>query len=118
MLTNNKTLLSLGAAIAGTKLAQLITHFDVDHALGGVGLARRRTHIPENLAFLGAGIFVGGVAALLLAPCSGAETRDRLSHKVDSLGDAASRKLREVREEAHGIAARLGHDTSVQQHST
>jgi hypothetical protein len=112
MLTK-KALLSLGAAVAGTKLAHLFSQIDLDHALGGLGLARRRTHIPENVAFLGIGIVVGGVAALLLAPASGEETRDKLTRKVDSLGDAASRKMREVREEMNGIAGRLGHETSA-----
>jgi hypothetical protein len=116
MLTK-KALLSLGAAVAGTKLAQMVGQFDFDsalgNALGGIGLARRRSHIPENIAFLGIGIVVGGVAALLLAPASGEETRDKLSRKVDSLGDAASRKMREVREEMNGIAGRLGHETSA-----
>jgi hypothetical protein len=113
----NKTLLSLGAAIAGTKIAQAVSHFDFDdalsNALGGIGLARRRSHIPENLAFLGVGIVVGGVAALLLAPSSGEETREKLSRKVDRLGDAASRKMREVREEMNGIAGRVGHEASA-----
>src|SRR5688572_15099610 len=107
-----KALLSLGAAIAGTKLVHMFTQFDVEDALGRVGLARRRTHVPENLAFLGAGIIVGGVAALLLAPASGEETGDKLSRKVDSLGDAAARKMREVREEMNGISGRLGSETS------
>jgi hypothetical protein len=107
-----KAIFSLGAAIAGTKIAHVISQLDVEHALGGVGLARRRSHVPENLAFLGVGIVVGGVAALLLAPMSGEETREKLTRKVDKLGDAASRKVREVREEMNGIAGRLGSETT------
>ena len=108
-----KALLSLGAAIAGSKLAHMITQIDFDDTLGRVGLARRRTHAPENLAFLGIGIVVGGVAALLLAPSSGEETREKLSRRVDRIGDAASRKVREIREEMNGISGRLGSDVSA-----
>lgn len=110
---DKKTLLSLGTALAGTRLAQMFTQFDIDHALGGIGLARRRSHLPENLIFLGVGALAGGVAALLLAPCSGAETREKFSRKVDSLGSAASRKVREVGEEMNGLAGRLSHNTAT-----
>lgn len=112
-MTTKKALLSLGAAIAGSKLAQMVSHLDFDDALGRVGLAKRRTHAPENLAFLGIGIVVGGVAALLLAPSSGEETREKLSRRVDRMGDAASRKMREIREEMNGIGNRLGSETSA-----
>jgi hypothetical protein len=107
-----KALLSLGAAVAGTKLVHMLSSLDMDDALGRVGLARRRTHAPENLAFLGIGIIVGGVAALLLAPTSGEETREKISRKVDSLGDAAARKLREVRDEMNGIGGRIGSEST------
>ena len=110
---DKKTLLSLGTAIAGTRLAQMFARFDVDHALGGIGLARRRSHIPENLIFLGVGAVAGGVAALLLAPCSGAETREKLSNKVDRLDSAAQRKVKQVSEEMNGIAGRLSHNTAT-----
>jgi hypothetical protein len=112
MLTK-KTLISLGAAIAGSKLVHAFSSLDMDDALGRVGLSRRRTHAPENLAFFGIGIVVGGVAALLLAPSSGEETRHKLTQKVDRIGDAASRKMREVREEMNGISGRLGSDVSA-----
>lgn len=110
---DKKTLLSLGTAIAGTKLAHMFAHFDVDHALGGIGLARRRSHLSENLIFLGIGAIAGGVAALLLAPSSGAETREKLTNKVERLGTAAQRKVQQVSEEMNGIAGRLSHNTAT-----
>jgi YtxH-like protein len=94
-------LLSLGAAIASTKFAHLISDLDVDDVLRPIGLSRRRRHWPENLAFLGAGLVVGGVAALLLAPSSGQQTRAQLAKKADELGEAAIKKVREIGE---GIA--------------
>jgi hypothetical protein len=110
---DQKTLLSLGTALAGTKLVQMLTHFDVDHALGGIGLARRRTHVPDYLIFLGVGAVAGGVTALLLAPCSGAETREKLTRKVETLNSAAQRKVKQVSEEMNGIAGRLSHNAAV-----
>jgi gas vesicle protein len=49
------------------------------------------------LTFLG-GALVGGAAAMLLAPRSGAETRKRLSGAVDNTRELASRMPQAVRE--------------------
>jgi hypothetical protein len=98
------TLLSIGAAIASTKLASVISDFELNDALRPLGLARRRLYWPQSLAYLGAGIVVGGVTALLLAPSSGQVARQRIAKKADELGTAASRKVSElggeIREEA------------------
>lgn len=112
-----KMLFSVGAAIASTKLAHLITDLGVDDVLRPVGLSRRRSHVPENLAFLGIGVLVGGAAALLLAPSSGEETRRTLARKAEELGDAAQRKVREYGEELNGIRPRLSNreGTSAQE---
>jgi gas vesicle protein len=56
------------------------------------------------LAFAG-GALVGGVAALLLAPRSGAETRARLTGAVDDTKDAASRVPEAIREAASAAQA-------------
>jgi hypothetical protein len=112
-MNTKKFLWSIGAAIASTKIAHAITDLGVDDMLRPVGLSRRRTHIPENLAFLGVGIVIGGVAALLLAPTSGEEARARISRKVDELGDAASKKVREVRDEVEAMRPRIGNSHSA-----
>ena len=98
-------LLSLGAAFATTKLAQVIGSLEVDDLLRPVGLSRRRSHWPENLAFLGAGVLTGGVCALLWAPASGEQTRGRIARKAGELGEATVRKAREVSE---GMRDELG----------
>jgi len=49
------------------------------------------------LAFLG-GTLIGGTAALLLAPRSGAETRKRITGAVDDAKEAAARMPHAMRE--------------------
>ena len=99
MQNTRNILLSIGAAIAGTKLVRAVSALGVDDVLSPFGLARRRGHLAGDLALLGAGMFVGGALALVLAPASGRETRKRLSRRADELGDAAATKLRELRDE-------------------
>jgi hypothetical protein len=87
------TLLSLAAAIAGTKFVRMMSDLEIDDVLRPIGLSRRRHLWPEKLAFLGAGIVVGGVTALLLAPSSGQQTRARLAKRADELGEAAIKRV-------------------------
>jgi len=98
-------ILSMGAAIAGTKIIRAVSDLGLDDVLAPVGLSRRRSHAAENLVFLAAGALVGGAVALMLAPASGRETRQRLGRKADELGDAAAERLRGLRDE---IRPRIG----------
>jgi hypothetical protein len=98
---NTKNMLvSLGAAIATTKLARTISTIHADDVLGTVGLARRRSYALENLGLFTAGALVGAGAALLFAPASGPETRHRLGRKMGELGDAAGQAVNQVVEKA------------------
>jgi hypothetical protein len=110
MHTAKTTLLSALAGITTTGIAHMISDLGVNDVLRPLGLARRRSSWPQNLAYLGAGVVVGGVGALLLAPSSGAETRARLARKTEELGEAASKHAREfgdqVRDEIDAV--RLG----------
>jgi gas vesicle protein len=64
---------------------------------------RTQTEHPRNgglslfLAFVG-GALVGGAAAVLFAPCSGAETRRRITGAVDDTKGIASRMPKAIRE--------------------
>ncbi len=98
-------ILSIGAAVAGTKIVRAASEIGFDDVLAPLGLARRRTHIGTDLVLLGTGMLVGGAVALMFAPMSGRETRDRLAKKADELGDAAAGKIRELRDE---VRPRLG----------
>jgi YtxH-like protein len=98
-----KMMMSIGTAIAASKLAHIASGVRFDDLLGTMGLSRRRSHILENLLFLGAGAAVGAGAALLLAPTSGRETRARIGKEVSRLSEAASDAVRETTESARAL---------------
>ena len=89
-MNNKKMLMSLGAAIATSKLASTVLNIDPDTVLGKVGLARRRSRFFENLALLGVGAAAGAGVALLFAPGTGKSTRAKLGKQMEKLGDAAT----------------------------
>ena len=99
----SKVIMSIGSAIAATKLAQMASSVRLEDVLGTVGLSRRRSHALENLLFLGAGAAVGAGAALLFAPASGRETRARIGKEVSKLSEAASDAVRETTESARAL---------------
>jgi YtxH-like protein len=95
-----KLLMSLGTAIAASKIAKTVTGIELEDVLGSVGLSRRRNHFLENLGLVAVGAIVGAGAAILLAPASGRETRRRLGTEASKLGDAAMDAVREHKDEA------------------
>ncbi len=99
MLKARNTLLSLGAALATTQLAHLVSSLELDAVLRPLGLTRRHRRWPANIGFLAAGVLVGAAGALLLAPTSGAEARARVAKRAGELGQAALKKASEVGEE-------------------
>ena len=96
-------LLSIGSAILASRVARAISGFEVDGVLGRVGLQRNRSHVAENLAYLGIGALVGAGTALLLAPASGSDTRARIGRKIDELGDAAANAVEAVENHVPGL---------------
>lgn len=102
-MTAKKILMSIGTAIAATRVAQMASGIRFDDVLGPMGLARRRSHALDNLLFLGAGAAVGAGAALLLAPLSGRETRARIGREVSKLTEAAGDAMRETTESARAL---------------
>ena len=97
---NRKLLMSLGTAIAASRIAKTVSGFGLDDVLGGVGLARRRSHALENLGLVAVGALIGAGTALLLAPASGRQTRQRIGQEASKLGSAAADALREQKDEA------------------
>ena len=65
-----------------------------------MGLARRRNHALENFTLIGVGAALGAGTAMLLAPMSGRETRQRISDQASNLGQAAKDAFREHKDEA------------------
>jgi hypothetical protein len=95
-----KLLMSVGTAIAASRIAKSVSGIELDDILGGVGLSRRRSHFLENLGLVAAGAVVGAGAAILLAPGSGRETRRMIGDQASKLGTAAMDAVREQKEEA------------------
>ena len=92
--------MSVGTAIAASKIAKTVSGIELEDVLGGIGLSRRRSHFLENLGLVAAGAVVGAGAAILLAPSSGRETRRMLGDQASKLGSAALDAVREQKEEA------------------
>lgn len=84
-MNTRKYLMSLGAALATSKIARQLQALDSDDILGTIGLERRRSHVWESVAVFSLGAIAGAGAALLLAPASGRETRAKLGTELDRL---------------------------------
>ena len=100
---NTKLLVSLGSTLAATKLAQTLSRLETDDVLRVVGLSRRRSTLLENIALFGAGALAGAGAALLLAPASGTETRERVAYQLGRVKDKTVDALRDAKEKAPGM---------------
>ncbi len=60
-------------------------------------------HKITMVGYFWAGIGLGAVAGILLAPKSGAETRERLTRKLQESKDYTQRKARELQARAEDI---------------
>jgi hypothetical protein len=104
---NTKLLVSLGSTLAASRLAQTISNLEADDVLRVVGLSRRRNYFIENLALVGVGAFAGAAVALLLAPASGTETRERMALELGRAKDATLDALRDAKRQAPGLLQQL-----------
>jgi hypothetical protein len=112
-MTAAKMLMSVGSAIAASKLARSISDVEPEDLLGLVGLTRRRSHFAEDIAFLLTGVVVGAGAALLLAPESGAQTRARIGRELEKLQEGATEAVREAANGVKEAVPSLASRTSV-----
>jgi hypothetical protein len=115
---NTKLLVSLGSTLAASRLAQSISNLEADDMLRIVGLARRRSYFAENLALVGAGALAGAAIALLLAPASGTETRERMALELSKAKDATLDALRDAKRQAPGLLQQIKDSTSKNEIST
>jgi YtxH-like protein len=118
IIMNTKLLVSLGSTLAASRLAQSISHLQANDMLRIVGLARRRSHFAENLALVGAGALAGAAIALLLAPASGTETRERMALELSKAKDATLDALRDAKRQAPGLLQQLKESASKNEIST
>jgi len=107
----SKLLITLGSAIASTRLARGVSSYDINDLLGVVGLSRRESHLGRGILLFGGGALAGAGVALLLAPDSGRNTRKMLGARLDKLTDAASDTLRDLKDE---VPALLGREPASQ----
>jgi hypothetical protein len=80
-----------------------VTDLKSEDLLAATGLATRQTVAARLLSFAGAfatGAFVGGVAALLLAPKSGRGLREDLGDRIRSIPDALKKAIPDAGTEA------------------
>jgi hypothetical protein len=116
METNTKKILmSVGTAIAASKIARTVSGIELEDVLGSVGLSRRRSHWLENLGLVAAGAIVGAGAAILFAPSSGSETRRMIGDQASKLGSAAMDAVREQKEEALRSLSQVANGVSSHQ---
>lgn len=105
-MNTTKTLITLGTAIASSRIARSLGRMDAEHMLHRVGYERRGSHVWQQVVFFGLGALAGAGAALLLAPASGRETRERIGGEVDRLAEMANKKLHEIKEQAPSLSLR------------
>jgi len=116
-MNTKQTLVSLGMAIASTKIAKRLANLEADDFWSLVGLERRRSHTASAVGLIGLGAVVGAGVALLFAPESGRETRKRIMREADKLGQAAGELARDVQAEAPALISRVAnrsHENSVE----
>jgi len=99
MYNTKKLLMSIGTALAASKLVKAISQLKFDDVLGAVGIERRRDHTLENMALVSLGAVVGAGTALLVAPRAGRETRQRIGEEASRLGSAAKTAIRERKDD-------------------
>ncbi len=91
-------LVTLGGAIANTRVARNLSNLDVNDVLRIFGLAGRQSHFGQGVLLFSGGAVVGAGVALLFAPASGQETRKALGGRLEKVGDTASSTLRDLQE--------------------
>jgi hypothetical protein len=93
----SNALWTIGSLIGAQQAIKTVRGLEADDLLGLLGVQRRRTAVQTALPAIGLvalGAAVGAGAALLVAPMTGADLRQRLSERVDQLTD----KLNELGE--------------------
>jgi gas vesicle protein len=76
----------------------------IDDGLDGIGLRRKSSAagFGSFLFGLGCGLVAGGACALLLAPYSGSETREKLVRAGEDFGKTISGKVDELSKQLKG----------------
>ena len=104
-MNTTKVLLTAGSILGAGKAVRALRNFDMNDALGVVGL-QRRVAWPERLgasvAIAAVSAAIGAGVALLLAPYPGEQTRKRVTTKPKELQEKTNLRGREVPAVVHG----------------
>lgn len=109
-MNTSKLIWTIGSIIGAQKALGLARSFEVDDVLGRVGLERRRDTLDRLLPALGlfgAGAAAGAACALLMAPSSGAETRERLNKRIQTAKEQLDDGIRHTQERIHDVTQRV-----------
>jgi hypothetical protein len=108
----SKALWTIGSLIGAQQAVKVVRGFEADDLLGLFGLQRRRSGLQLILPAIGLvslGAAVGAGAALLIAPSSGADLRQKLSERVDKLTD----KISELQKNHQPSTATPAHESHI-----
>lgn len=118
----NKTLWTLGSIIGAQQAAKAVRSVEWNDILGVIGLERRPSAFSRALPALGliaVSAAVGAGAALLFAPSSGDELRNRLSDGLDNvknrLDDVKGRVNEKISDKVEKISDKVA---SYEHHSS
>lgn len=107
---------TMGSLVGAQKALNLARSFELNDALGMIGLERRRDtlgRVLPALGFFGIGVAAGAACALLLAPNSGAETRARINGRLKQAKDQFNEGVRHaqdrIQEGTQRVQAQLEH---------
>ena len=89
-MNKTKTFLSIAGALAAGQATRMLTQMDMNDALSVLGLERHRSRTLENIGLIVLGALAGSGAALLLAPNSGRDTREKLTEKLQEFGSSVA----------------------------
>jgi YtxH-like protein len=115
----NKTLWTLGSLIGAQQAAKAVRGVEWNDILGVIGLERRPSAFSRALPALGliaVSAAIGAGAALLLAPSSGEQLRNRLSDGLDDvkhrLDDVKGRMNDKINEKVSSYEHHTSNSTS------
>jgi hypothetical protein len=103
---------ALTIARSVSDLFREVRGFDMDDALGLIGLRRRRFAPGMAIGSFSAGLVVGAGIGLLLAPKSGAETRHILYRTSNDLFANTREKLHDATERVTSVARNISQRTT------
>lgn len=109
----SKALITAATVFVSNEARRYASALELDDVLRPMGLQRRSSHLGESLLFMGAGVVVGGAAAMILASTTRNDIAEWLSRRaketVDDAKDAVSQGM-DRGDESQGSSAPVNGD--------